>query len=219
MVFMNELLFFFHTLTLLFVIYIFSKLGKEGLITVFVLQGLIANLFILKQISLFGLDVTTTDCYTIGSFITLNLLREKYGNTISNQAITIGICSIVFLPLMSLFLLSYQSTLPNLKIDGLYEQILTPSFRIFFVSLACTLLFQKMDTHLFAQFRKKVSFQLSMFLSISISQLFDTLFFTYFALSGLLENLISIFIFSFIIKSITIALMTTVTKVFIRRAS
>lgn len=216
---MNESLFFCHILILLSTVYLFSKLGKSGLTSIFVLQVIFANLFILKQTTLFGLVVTTTDCYTIGSFITLNMIREIYGKEESDKTILIGLCSILFLPFMSLFLLSYQSIPGNLEMNTLYQHLLTPSFRIFFTSIVCMLTFQKLDTYMFSKLRKTMSLQISMFISLSATQFLDTLFFTYGALSGVLENLVHIVIFSYLIKLITISVMTPMTKILVRRAA
>ena len=119
---MNESLFFLHILILLGAIYLFSKLGKSGLTSVFVLQIVFANLFILKETILFGLVVTTTDCYTIGSFLTLNMIREIYGKSESDKTILIGLCSILFLPFMSFFLLGYEPHQGNLAMNTLYRE-------------------------------------------------------------------------------------------------
>ncbi len=216
---MNELIFFLHILTILASIYLFSRLGRSGLSAFFVLQIVFANLFILKQTALFGLIVTTTDCYTIGSFITLNILREKFGKKASDETILLGLISIIFLPLMSFFLLGYSFPIENESFATLYNHLLTPSFRIFFVSVLCMVTFQKLDTYIFSHLRKGFSLTVSMFISLSITQFLDTLCFSYGALSGVVDHLFSIFIFSYLIKLITISMMTPVTKTLARKVS
>ncbi len=216
---MNELIFLFHIVAILGSIYAFSKLGKSGLSAIFVLQIVFANLFILKQTKLFGLIVTTTDCYTIGSFITLNILREKFGKNASDQTILLGLLSILFLPLMSFFLLGYGFVAENQTMAQMYIDLLTPSFRIFFISILCMVTFQKLDTYMFSHFRKRFSLTASMFISLSISQFLDTAFFTYGALSGVVDNLSQILVFSYLIKVITICVMTPVTKTLTKEAS
>ena len=216
---MNELIFVFHTFAILSSIYLFSKFEKAGLTLVFVLQLLFANLFILKQTTLFGLVVTTTDCYTIGSFITLNVLREYHGKESANNAILLGLISILFLPFMSFFLLTYSAPIDNAAMSNLYTALLTPSARIFFVSVLCMTIFGRLDTYLFSKLRKSLTFSTSMLISLLSTQLLDTLFFTYGALSGVLQNLPSIFFFSYLIKVITIAIMTPATKMLTRKAT
>ena len=216
---MNELIFLTHILTILGAVYLFSHFKQIGLTIVFVLQILFANLFILKQIPLFGLVVTTTDCYTIGSFLALNMIRECYGQKASNQTIFLGLITLLFLPLMSFFLLSYQSSPDNLELSHLYTLLLTPSFKIFLTSISCMVIFQRLDTIIFSQFRTSLSLSTSMFLSLMITQCLDTFFFTYIALPGLLQNLSHIFMFSYLMKVITIAIMTPATKLLVRKAT
>lgn len=214
---MNELLFILHIGAILFSVHLFSKFERVGLSAIFVLQLLFANLFLLKETELFGLVVTTTDCYTIGSFLTLNIIRERFGRKASDETILLGLLSILFLPLMAMFLLSYQSPIGGEAFANLYATLLTPSSRIFLVSLLCMITFQKLDTYLFAKFRARFSFERSMLLSLLLCQFLDTFCFTYGALFNLLPNLFSIFLFSFFIKAFTITLMAPATKLLTRR--
>ena len=214
---MNESIFLLHIVAVLGSIYVFSLLEKPGLYVVFVLQILFANLFILKQTDLFGLTVTTTDCFTIGSFITLNLIRERYGKKASDAAILTGLCSMLFLPMMAFFLIQYNTVAENIDMHTLYENLLTPSRRIFLVSLICMVTFQKLDTLLFSRLRKNLPLQTSMFFSLFITQFLDTYCFTYGALSGIMSNLPSILFFSYLIKVIAICIMTPATKTLMKR--
>ncbi|MCH9620754.1 MAG: queuosine precursor transporter [Chlamydiia bacterium] len=216
---MNETIFLSHILAILGAVYLFSHFKQVGLNIIFVVQILFANLFILKQIPLFGLVVTTTDCYTIGSFLALNMIRECYGKEAANQTILLGLITMIFLPFMSLFLLSYAPSAENLSMSTLYAQLLTPSYKIFFTSIICMVTFQKLDTIVFSRLRKTLSLSSAMFISLMISQAFDTFCFTFIALPGLLNNLGHIFIFSYFMKIITICIMTPATKLLIRRAA
>ena len=76
---MNEFVFFLH----IFVVATFAlgacRLGKEMLVAWIGLQAVLANLFVLKQMKLFWLDVTCSDVYAVGAFLSLNLLQEYYG--------------------------------------------------------------------------------------------------------------------------------------------
>jgi len=216
---MNELIFFSHIATILIAVYLFSFFKKTGLYVIFVLQILFANLFILKQVPLFGLGVTTTDCYTIGSFLALNMIRELYGKEAADKAILLNFMTMIFLPVMSFFLLSYSPVSSSLDISGSYSSLLTPSYRIFLTSIFCMITFQKLDTLIFSRLRKTLSLSLSMFISLIICQALDTYCFTYIALSGLLTNLGLVFIFSYFVKVITICVMTPATKFLVRRAA
>ncbi|MDN3508159.1 MAG: hypothetical protein P0S94_04480, partial [Simkaniaceae bacterium] len=76
---MNEILFFLHLIALMAFLFFAMRLGKGALYTAFAVQLITANLFVSKEISLFGLSVTPTDVFTIGSLFTLTALMEHYG--------------------------------------------------------------------------------------------------------------------------------------------
>ena len=213
---MNELLFFLQIGAILSSIYVFSKFDKAGLFCIFILQIVFANLFLLKQISLFGLNVTTTDCFTIGSIFTLNIISESYGKKAASQAISIGLFAILFVPLMSFFLLSY-TPIESCSMHDVYSQLLSPSSYIFCVSIVCMVASQKLDTFLFSMFRKKRSFTTSMISSTSISQFFDTCAFTFLALSSFAHDLFAILFFSYFVKMISILTMSTISSKLVRK--
>jgi uncharacterized integral membrane protein (TIGR00697 family) len=60
------------------------------------LLAVIANLFVLKQTVLFGLHVTCSDVYVIGSMLSLNLLQEHYGQREGQRAIWITFLAMVY---------------------------------------------------------------------------------------------------------------------------
>ena len=76
---MNELIFFAHVLISVALMLGALRFGRVVLVAAICLQEVLANLFVLKQVTLFGLEVTCSDAYAIGSIIGLNLLQEFYG--------------------------------------------------------------------------------------------------------------------------------------------
>ena len=83
---MNEALFFIQIFFTLLFVYGALKLGPSALVAWVTVQALIANLFVLKQIHLFGMEVTASDGYAIGSLLGLNVLQEFYGKKEAKQA-------------------------------------------------------------------------------------------------------------------------------------
>ena len=63
---MNELIFLFHILLVLSFVLGALRLGKNALLSLLALQAILANLFVVKQISLFGFAVTCSDVFAIG---------------------------------------------------------------------------------------------------------------------------------------------------------
>lgn len=208
---MNEYLFFIHILLLLGFISIAFRFGKSALMTICTLQTIFANLFILKQIQIFGLTVTPTDAYTIGSFFTLNLIREHYGMKEAKKIIHLNLLFLLFFVAMSIIQVNYA---PD-KVDFMhqnYASILLFVPRIFIVSLISFYLSQFLDMTLFAKLRARFSLTPAMLFSLSISQLFDTIFFSYGALAGTVSNIASIIFFSYLIKLVTILFMSIFTS-------
>ena len=55
------------------------KISKETLVAMISIYCILANLFVLKQISLFGYHPTASDAFSVGAILGLNLLQEYYG--------------------------------------------------------------------------------------------------------------------------------------------
>ncbi|WP_154581635.1 queuosine precursor transporter, partial [Chlamydia trachomatis] len=57
------------------------------------LLSIIMNIFVLKQIVLFGFEVTAADVYVIGLFSCLNCAREFWGKESTKKVIFVSWCS------------------------------------------------------------------------------------------------------------------------------
>ena len=86
----NELIFIFHCLIIasssLFALF----LGSYGLVAFICIQCILANLFVIKQITLFGYTATCSDAFTVGATLGLNLLQEYFGKNITKKTIWIN---------------------------------------------------------------------------------------------------------------------------------
>lgn len=203
---MNEAVFFLHIGVLVGLVLLTKRFGAHALISSFVLQVILANLFVAKQVTLFGLSVTCSDAFTISAFLSLMILQQKYGKEAADNAVKISLVSLVVFLIMSQIHLLYT---PN-QYDGLhgaYHSILSLSPRIFASSLIVTVMAQKLSVELFDRI-KWSNMILKSALVIVIAQAFDTVAFTILALYGIMGAIFEIMIFSFLIKVIVIACMT-----------
>jgi uncharacterized integral membrane protein (TIGR00697 family) len=210
MIVMNEVLFFLHIGLVVFFALSALALGRIALIASICLQGVLANLFVLKQINLFGLSVTCGNVFIVGSVLTLNLLQEYYGAEIAKKAIYISFFSMMFYLAMSLFQVWY---IPNTfdythimfsKLLGFMPRITLSSLCVHFLALKCSQV-------LYAFFKKRFSKKyvvLRNMMTITISQLLDTVLFTLLALYGVVESVVSVMMLSFAIKMIIIVIST-----------
>lgn len=211
---MNELLFLIQILFIIGFALGALKLGKEALVAWVAIQALIANFFVLKQITLFGMDVTASDAFVIGSLLGLNFLQEYFSKEEANQATWICFFFMVFFVGVSQLHLLYQPSLHDTT-QSAFVTLLSPSPRLLFASLSVFFIVQQMDIYFFAFLKKTlphISFAYRAAIALVFSQFLDTLLFSFAGLYGVAASLISIIVMSFIVKLIVIFLFTQVIK-------
>ena len=81
---MNELFFLLHIITIVAFALGALYIGKNALIVLVAMQSVLANLFVIKQMTFLGFNVTCADVFAVGTILTLNLLQEYYGEKITN---------------------------------------------------------------------------------------------------------------------------------------
>jgi len=198
---MNEFIFFSHLLVNLTFLLGALRFGKKTLIVFFVLESILANLFVLKQISLFGLTVTASDVYVVGAILALNLIQEYFGKEEAKKAVIMTFFGLSLFLVMSQFQLYY---LPS-KVDyaaAAYAQILKVMPRLLVFSVMVFLVAQKVDLEIFSFLKKRFSqnFLLRLSGAALISQTIDTVLFSFLALYGVVANLFHVIAVSLVIK-------------------
>jgi len=174
------------------------------------LLALLANLFVLKQTTLFGLSVTCSDALAVGYLLGLNLTQEFFGRALARKAVMISLlmtCSSLLLTQIHLLYLpnAYDVMHPH------YRALLAPYPRLIFASLTAFALVQFFDLTFFAYLRRKTQGNLLTLRTVTtliLSQTLDTLLFSFLALYGLVENVWHVIALSLIIKGIVIACST-----------
>jgi uncharacterized integral membrane protein (TIGR00697 family) len=209
---MNEFIFFAQTLLIVFFSIAALKLGKSVLVAWVAIQAFLANIFVLKQITLFGFDVTASDAFAIGGLLGLNFLQEYYGKPEAKKASWICFFFMVFFVTISQLHLLY---LPN-EYDfsqSAFHTLLSLSPRLFIASISTFAIVQQIDLRCFGLLRKKFShFHLParMALTLIFTQFLDTCLFSFLGLYGVVPSLVSIIFLSFTIKLIVIFTFTTI---------
>ncbi len=215
---MNEVLFFIHAI-LIFLLTIGSlRLGKEALMCWIVLQAVLANLFVIKQMTIFSMEATCSDAFMLGSVLALNLLQEFFGKEAAKRAIYLAFLGMATLALLAKLHLAYESSAHDWShqafstLFGQSPRLLLASLTSFFIAQQCDMRFyQWMRTH----FAKR-SYVLRITCSLFLSQALDTLLFSFLGLYGLVDNITSIIVVSFMIKMI-IAITSTPFTAFAKR--
>ncbi len=211
---MNELLFLIQALLVVGFAFGALKLGKGALAAWVAVQALIANLFVLKQITLFGFDVTASDAFAIGSLLGLNFLQEYFGQDEARKATLICFFFMLFFALASQLHLLFEPSIHDTT-QPAFIAILSQSPRLLIASMSVFFLVQQIDIRFFAYLKKKLplaSFALRSAITLILSQFLDTFLFSFAGLYGIVASVMDIIIISFAVKLAVIFCFTPLVK-------
>ena len=122
---MNELIFIVYILVVSIAAIIASKWGKDALVGLICVQAVLMNLFVIKQITLFGLTATASDALAVGTTLSLNLLQEYYQKSAAQRAIWISFFCSLFYTGIALLHLAYIPA-PTDTSSAFFAALLTP---------------------------------------------------------------------------------------------
>jgi len=205
----NELLFLIHVLVITMCTIIAAKMGKEALISNIALLCVLANLFILKQITFFGLYPTASDAFSVGIIVGLNVLQEYFGKVVTKKAILICFFSLIMYTILSQIHLIYEPNIYDFSSIH-YKALMQFMPRIAIASISVILFVQALNRMLFGFLKKKLHgkyFLLRNLITIVITQLIDTVLFSFASLYGVVSNIGDIIIISTTVKLAAIAIM------------
>jgi uncharacterized integral membrane protein (TIGR00697 family) len=203
----NEILFFLHILLNIGFVLGAVRLGSQALTVMAALQAVLANLFVVKQMNLFGFTVTCSDVFAIGGILSLNLLQEHYGRESAQKAVRITLLCLVFFVAMSFMHLGYAPSSLD-ETQEAYRKLLSPQLRIVLASIGAYYIVQKLDVALFGSLKALFggrNLGLRVGLSLTIAQFLDTVLFSYLGLYGLVQSLFDVIAVSFAVKCAIIA--------------
>lgn len=184
------------------------RAGKETLRMWLILLAIGMNLFVLKQITLFGLHVTCSDTLAVGYLLGLNLIQEFFGREEALKTIWITCLATVAFLFLSCMTLLYQPSLYD-RSHPLFIQLFLPQLRLVTASLVTFLLVQVCDLRLFAHLRACTQgrfLALRTTCSLLCSQTLDTVLFSFLGLYGMVPSVCHIILFSLLVKWIVIML-------------
>lgn len=204
----NELLFLLQNLIIGSLALICTRFGISALTTFIALLTIFANLFVTKQIGLFGFTVTPTDAFMIGAVLGLNLMQEYYGKMAAFQALWIGFGAAALFSIVSFIHLQF---IPSI-IDGMqphFYALLHNTPRIIIASLLAYAIGQTLEYRIYGWLKKRYAANhiiMRSNLSMIIAQLADTLIFSVAGLYGIAHNITHIIVVSYAMKLIAIGL-------------
>lgn len=195
--FYNELTFLIHLIVTLAFLLIAIRMGKITLMVFTTMHWVLASIFVVKQIALFGFTCTLADVYAVG-MISLSLVQYLYGKKAAKQTINIAFLLILFTLTMSFFHLYYRPASVDTMHSAL-KKIFTPTPRIMIASIAVSIsasYFNLYSFKLFGKFRLPVR----TFFAVSLTQVFDTILFVVLGLWGVVDHVVHMIFISYTIK-------------------
>ncbi|MFQ6616284.1 MAG: queuosine precursor transporter [Fidelibacterota bacterium] len=184
----NELLFLLQTLAgLAFTLFAF-RMGKHWLYGFVAVSVVLANVFVAKQITLFGLAATGGNVVYGTIFLATDLLAEHHGKKEAREAVFIGFFASMFYVIMSQFILYLAPSGADWGAAEGMKQIFTVAPTIILASLTAYLVSQLHDVWAFHAIRKMTG---GRFLwlrnngSTWVSQLIDSILFSFLAFAVL----------------------------------
>ena len=179
--------------------------GRGGVVSFVVLGGILSNIFVRKQTTLFGLDVVTCDALAIGSDLAIHLLYEYYGKKEAEKSIWLYLYTSLFFIVITQFFLWYVPNMHDttqaeyLAVFGPLPWIIGSSCLVALATKALNLSLY----HLFSLWWPDRFFTKTI-LALLASQLFDTVAFTLVALSDSVYSISQVIFFSYSIKCLAI---------------
>lgn len=210
MILVNEIIFVAHVSLVSLATILFARLSKEALVAYISLLFVIANIFVIKQVQLWGWYATSADAFIIGVSFGINLLQEIWGKNIARQTVWISFACSAFYMIMAQFLLAYHPAAGDVTHIH-FVQLMSNTQRIILASFVSYIITQMADTYLYAYVRRRTNdkyFVARNYLSMCSSQLFDTILFSFLGLYGIMQNILHIMIVSYALKLFAIVLTT-----------
>lgn len=208
----NELLFFIKLLLGLSIVLFAFRMGKYWLFAVIGVFITLANIFVAKQILLFGLAATGGNVLYGCTFLITDLLSEHYSKEDARRAVMIGFFSAIIFLLMSQLIVSFQASGEDFVHDSM-KNLFSLAPRIVAASMAAYLVSQLHDIWAFNFLKNKTGGKylwLRNNISTWVSQLMDSVIFTFIAFFGVFSGdiLLQIIFTTYILK-IIVALIDT----------
>jgi uncharacterized integral membrane protein (TIGR00697 family) len=207
---MNNLILFIHIAATSGLTLMALRLGKEAIIAWLALLTVAMNLFVLKQITLFGLNVTASDALSVGYLLGLNLIQEFFGQKIARKSVWISFFISFGFLILSWIHLAYR---PN-GFDNTHNQfssLLTPMPRLLLASLSAFGVVQAINLWFFPVLKTRMQgkfLMARMAVSLFLLQTLDTILFSFLGLYGLVASVFHIICLSLAIKGVVILLST-----------
>ena len=202
------------------------KVGEKAVNAWLVTVVIAFNLFVLKQVNIFGMELNTTKALGVCYFLGLNLMQEYYGRKAAKTHVMIAsICTFGFVGLQQIHMLFEPNHFDTTQAS--YSRILELMPSITAVSFITFIAVQLWDIRFYAWLQTKIKqkyLTIRVMISLMASQVIDVLMF-YGLMSFFDEiwgNIWDLIFFTIVIKFIIIFLIapyTILANIFVKKDS
>lgn len=199
----NELLFLGHIVIVSVSVLAGLAHSYAALLSVLGIQLILANIFVTKQIVLFGMTTTCSEVFIVGSMYGVSLIQAYYGTVYARRTIVYLFAMILLFVCLSYMHLLYEPIATNSVAPAL-QQVLGLGARFLFAGLIAYFVSERVNVLCASLLHARGVAPGARIVAIVIGQLVDTVVYTYVGLYGLMGNLASIIGFSFVIKCLVI---------------
>jgi len=183
---LNELIFLLMALIVMCLTLLSFRMGVQWLFAFIAANIILANIFVTKQFTLFGITATGGNITYGAIFLATDLLCEHYGKKVGRKAVIIGFFAALFYLITSQLILLFQPADSDL-VHSSMQTIFSFGPRIVLASLLAYLISQLHDIWFFHLLKEKTHGKMLWLrnnASTWLSQLIDSLVFTSVAFLG-----------------------------------
>lgn len=184
------------------------RMGEAILNSWLCILAVAMNVFVLKQITLFTLDVTATDSIAVSYILGLNVLQEYFGSSAARRHALLAIFVCAGFLMISSFHLLFTPNAYDFSSES-YQIIFCCMPRLVIASFTSFFLVQFSDIAIFSWVRKKFAgrlFFMRMLICAGMAQALDTVIFTFLGLYGIIHNVWHVILISLIFKILVLFL-------------
>ena len=195
------------------IMFAFRRWGKTGLFIWMPISCIIANIQVVKNAEIFGLESTLGNIVYATSFLATDILSEFYGKEDANKAVKYGMFSLVCMTVLMQFAIMFTPSVSDVyspsmsKLFSLMPRITVASFAAYYLS-------NRHDIWAFMYWKEKTDGKYLWFrnnASTMVSQMIDTLVFTLGAFLFVfpIRSLVQIMFTTYLLKIVTALFDTT----------
>lgn len=151
---MNEVLMIMGlAITFSMVVMVARFFGKEGLTAFVAVATILANIFLVKQLRMFGVDATLGNVFFASTFLCTDIISECYGKKDALKAVIVGVFSSVGFVVSCVFLLLFVPNEFDYAHDAM-EVVFSVSLKITIASVMCYFAANLADVYLFEKLKQ-----------------------------------------------------------------